>query len=124
MNDLLKNFLLVGAGGMAGSMLRYALYLLIRNHPFPMATFTVNVVGSLIIGLLIGVSSKSPGFQSLHLLLATGLCGGFTTFSAFSADNLQLLNEGRVGLMLLYAASSVLFALIATFIGYKISMAV
>ncbi len=116
----LKSFLLVGAGGMIGSMLRYACYLLIRQQNFPMATFAVNVIGSFLIGLLIGYGSRMESSQQLQLLLATGLCGGFTTFSAFSADGLKLLNEGRTGTFLLYVCSSIVFGLMATYIGYKL----
>ena len=116
---LLRNFLLVGAGGMVGSMLRYACYLLIRPGSFPLATFTVNIIGSLLIGLLIGYGSRFPS-QDVQLLLATGLCGGFTTFSALSADSLRLLNEGKTGLFILYIILSILFGILATYIGYKL----
>lgn len=117
---LLKSFLLVGAGGMAGSMLRYACYLLIRSNAFPYATFTVNIAGSFLIGLLAGYATRMPDPQNMQLLLATGLCGGFTTFSAFSADNLRLLNEGKVGMALLYTAASVMLGVLSTYLGYKL----
>ncbi|HEY0678898.1 MAG TPA: fluoride efflux transporter CrcB [Chitinophagaceae bacterium] len=118
---MLKGFLLVGAGGMLGSMLRYGCYLLIRHSSFPLATFAVNIIGSLLIGILIGYGSRAPHFYNMQLLLATGLCGGFTTFSAFSADNIRLLNEGRVMTALLYSVASVVLGIAATFAGYKIS---
>jgi fluoride exporter len=117
---LLKSFLLVGAGGMAGSMLRYACYLLIRSNAFPYATFTVNIAGSFLIGLLAGYATRMEHPQQMQLLLVTGLCGGFTTFSAFSADNLHLLNEGRTGMALLYTAASVVPGVLATYLGYKL----
>ncbi len=117
---LLKNFLLVGLGGMAGSMLRYACYVLIKPGNFPLPTFTVNIIGCFIIGLLVGYGSKFQYNTNMQLLLATGLCGGFTTFSAFSADALRLLQEGRTGTMLLYVCASVVSGLLATFAGYKL----
>ncbi|MGB8193575.1 MAG: fluoride efflux transporter CrcB, partial [Chitinophagaceae bacterium] len=109
---LLKNFLLVGLGGMAGSMLRYGVYLLIKPGVFPWATFTVNIAGSLLIGLLMGYSVRLQSPQNMQLLLATGLCGGFTTFSAFSADNVVLLKDGRIAAFFLYAAASILIGLL------------
>ncbi len=117
---LFKSFLLVGAGGMIGSMLRYGCYLLIRSASFPWATFTVNIAGSFLIGLLAGYATRMNDPQNMQLLLATGLCGGFTTFSAFSADNLRLLNEGKAGIALSYAAASIVLGVLATFLGYKL----
>lgn len=118
---LLKNFLLVGLGGMIGSMLRYACYLVFRTSSFPLATFIVNITGCFIIGLLVGYGSRNHMSSDMQLLLATGLCGGFTTFSAFSADGLKLMHEGRTGTLLLYIAASVIFGLLATFGGYKLA---
>jgi CrcB protein len=117
---MLKSFLLVGAGGMIGSMLRYACYLLIRSNTFPLATFAVNIAGSFLIGLLIGYGSRMQQAQDMQLLLATGLCGGFTTFSAFSADGLKLLEQGKTGIFLLYAGASIVFGVLATYLGYKL----
>jgi fluoride exporter len=119
---LLKNLILVGMGGMAGSLLRYACSLLLRPGSFPWATFTVNIAGSLLIGLLMGYGSRNNSSgQDLQLLLVTGFCGGFTTFSAFSADNLLLLKDGRMGMFVLYAGASVLLGLLATYVGYRIA---
>ena len=117
---MLKSFLLVGAGGMLGSMLRYGCYLLIKTAPFPLATFTVNIIGSFAIGLIAGYAARMQEPQQMLLLLATGLCGGFTTFSAFAADNLKLLNEGRIAMALTYIALSVVLGVLFTYIGYKL----
>lgn len=117
---LFKSFLLVGAGGMVGSMLRYACYLLIKQGAFPYATLTVNIAGSFLIGLLAGYATRIQQPENMLLLLATGLCGGFTTFSAFSADNLRLINEGRAGMALLYAVISVVVGVALTYTGYKL----
>lgn len=120
---LLKNFLLVGLGGMIGSMLRYACYVLIPAGAFPFATFTVNMVGSFAIGLLLGFAGRPVDQHNLQLLLATGLCGGFTTFSAFSADGVRLASEGRIGLLVLYTCASIVLGMLATYGGYKLMAA-
>lgn len=119
----MKNILLVGLGGSIGSMLRYISYLLIGSaKPFPLATLLINIAGSLIIGLVIGYSFKSQSFATnWKLFLATGICGGFTTFSSFSLENMQLLQNGRIVSFALYTLLSLLLGLAAVFIGYKIA---
>lgn len=118
---MLKNFLLVGLGGGIGSMLRYGAYRLMDTGRFPYATFTVNIAGSFIIGLVAGLSLRNAAFDSnWKLFLATGICGGFTTFSAFSMDNLQLLQNGKYGTALLYTLASIGLGLAAAFGGYKL----
>ncbi|XVJ66126.1 MAG: fluoride efflux transporter CrcB [Lacibacter sp.] len=118
---MLKNLLLVGLGGAAGSMLRSLTALWIKNNHFPLATLLVNIIGSFIIGLVIAVSLRNPSFDTnWRLFLATGICGGFTTFSAFSAENLQLIQQGRMGLFALYAVGSVLLGLGAAWLGFNL----
>ena len=84
---MFRNFLLVGAGGAAGSMARYGVgyvFSKLTTSSFPLATFTINVVGSLLIGILFGLSARNQWLQmGGMLLLASGFCGGFTTFSTF-----------------------------------------
>ena len=112
---------MVALGGMAGSVLRYGAYLLFRGPQFPYATLLVNTVGSLLIGLILGYYNKAgEADQSMHLLLATGLCGGFTTFSAFSNENYQLLNNGHYTTALLYIAATLVLGLGATATGFLI----
>ncbi|ULQ57371.1 fluoride efflux transporter CrcB [Flavihumibacter rivuli] len=116
---MLRNFLLVGLGGMTGSVLRYAFSLLFKGSTFPIATFTVNLAGSFAIGLVMAYFSRNSGTdQSLRLLLATGLCGGFTTFSTFSLENLQLLKDGQYSTALLYIAASLVVGIAATAFGF------
>lgn len=112
---MLKNFLWVGLGGAAGSMLRYAVTLLaaalqISSH---WATVTVNVVGSFLIGLLMSVCGQS----TLLLLLTVGLCGGFTTFSTFSSQSLALFQNGQPMLALAYIFGTLVFCLLAVWLG-------
>ena len=118
---MIKDFLLVGLGGALGSMLRFAAGMAIGVRTIPFATFVINIIGSFIIGLVVAFSLKNEAFAlNWRVFLATGLCGGFTTFSAFSLENLQLLQEGRLGMFALYAVSSLLFGLAAVWLGYKI----
>ena len=115
---MMKNILLVGAGGMIGSIARYLIYLLIRNTSFPVATLLVNIVGSLAIGFIAGIAMKDADFPvGWKLFLATGICGGFTTFSAFSLDNYELLQQGKTLLMIAYIISSIVLGLLLTFAG-------
>lgn len=99
----------VALGGALGSVLRYLTVLAVGG---PLATFVVNVVGSLVMGVLF--VSLAP---RLSPLLMTGVLGGFTTFSAFSLDTLRLYDGGLPGQALLYAAGSVVFSFAAVALG-------
>ena len=118
---MLKNFLLVGLGGCLGSMLRYAAWHFIKSENFPAATLLVNILGSFIIGIIIGLSMKDAGFsQSWKVFLTTGICGGFTTFSAFSIENMLMLQNGKYLLSLAYISGSILFGIAAAGAGFKL----
>lgn len=118
---LFKNVLLVGLGGALGSIARYLgqKYLTqLYPHAFPIGTFAVNVLGCFLIGLFFGLAGKYEYFTpSIRLLLMTGFCGGFTTFSAFTLEGMLLLDQQRFLIFTLYFTLSVLFGLIATFTG-------
>jgi fluoride exporter len=119
---MLKGFLLVGFGGMLGSMLRYLFTVLIKPSSFPYATFTVNIFGSLIIGLIMGFALKAGTVNdNWKLFLATGICGGFTTFSAFSLECIQLIEQQRYVAMLGYISLSIVLGLAATFAGIQLA---
>lgn len=119
---MLKNFLLVGLGGMIGSMLRYFFAVIIKPSAFPYATFAVNIIGCLLIGLIIGFGTKNGSLNDpWKLLLATGICGGFTTFSAFSLECVQLMEQQRYTAMLGYIAISIIVGLAATFAGIQLA---
>jgi len=118
---MIRNFLLVGMGGALGSMLRYGSGLLIGPKPFPLATLLINITGSFIIGVVMAYGLKNEAFaDNWKLFLATGICGGFTTFSAFSLDNLQLFQNGKFGMFTLYITSSVLLGIAAVWVGFKL----
>ncbi len=118
---MLKNFLLVGLGGAAGSMLRYVFYLFITTKQFPYATFAVNIIGSFIIGLVLALSLKDQSFNNnWKLFLATGICGGFTTFSAFSLENITLLQNEKYFTALIYIVASIVLGMVAAWLGFKL----
>lgn len=84
-----------------------------------MGTLTVNVLGSFIIGILVGISAKSDLISTdLRLFLMVGFCGGFTTFSSFSSENLMLMQNGQVFTVLIYTSLSILLGFLAVYLGY------
>lgn len=121
---MIKNLLLVGLGGGLGSIARYLCQRWFAlNHPghFPWGTFAVNITGCLLIGIFWGLTFKSfAGNEHWKLFLMTGICGGFTTFSAFTLEGTGLLKEQRIDLFFLYTAGSVLLGLLATYLGMKL----
>lgn len=116
-----KNILLVVAGSATGGVLRYLLtiYFIAKEwNKFPWATFTVNILGCFIIGVVYALTEKTAtGSHHIRLLLTTGFCGGFTTFSAFAYENLQLFKLETSGTALLYICLSVVLGITATFLG-------
>jgi fluoride exporter len=118
---MLKNFLLVGLGGALGSALRYAAYLLLPVKTFPWPTLVVNIIGSFVMGIVISLSIKNQDFlNNWKLFLATGICGGFTTFSAFSAENVALLQNGKYTIALTYILLSIVLGLTSAWLGFKL----
>ncbi len=118
---MVRQLLLVGMGGALGSMLRYGAALLVRTAGFPWATFLVNIAGSLLIGVFMGFfQEENSGHASWKLFLATGICGGFTTFSTFSVENLRLLQEGKWGLAGGYILLSLCLGIAATWLGFRL----
>jgi CrcB protein len=113
----MKQLVLVGLGGFAGSVLRYLVHLWSINWVanFPSGTMMVNIVGSLIIGILAGLMIKSE--QSLYALLVVGFCGGFTTFSTFAMDGLKLMKAEMWGTFFTYAGISIIGGFAAVILG-------
>lgn len=117
----MNHVILVFLGGGTGAALRHFAngYLLrLLGAGFPYGTIFVNIVGSLLMGLLIGWITKRTGTSTeIRLLLATGFLGGFTTFSAFSLDVANLWERGAPGLAFGYAIASVMISILALFFG-------
>jgi len=118
----MKQLLLVGFGGFIGSILRYLVSKLNLYWHFlslPIGTLSVNILGSFIIGLLVGVSTKSEIISpDLRLFLMVGFCGGFTTFSSFSNENMMLIQNGQIFTAILYTGLSIFLGFIAVYLGY------
>lgn len=121
---MIRNILLVGAGGGLGSIARYLCQRwFIANHAtaFPWATFAVNISGCFLIGIFWGISFRTfAENESWKLFLMTGICGGFTTFSAFTLEGIGLIKEQKLALFFMYVAASVVTGLFATYLGMKI----
>jgi CrcB protein len=125
MNSLLA-FLAVGAGGAIGSMLRYAVTLVVveRIGPgFPWHTVLINVAGSFLIGVIaVYAQSSSVGISPVVSAFAVvGVLGGFTTFSTFSYDTVTLFSDGAGGLALAYCAGSVILGVVAAVAGMSLT---
>ena len=116
---MIRNLLLVALGGAGGSVLRYMLSNI--NTSFPWGTFAVNVLGSFLIGLLVGLMSKGVLSPEMKLLLVTGFCGGFTTFSTFANESFSMMKAGDVLLTALYVGASVIIGILAVWGGMMLS---
>ncbi|MHA7772417.1 fluoride efflux transporter CrcB [Roseibium sp. M-1] len=121
----MKHLLLVMLGGGFGAGGRHLVSLMalrLFGPGFPVGTLTVNVVGSLVMGLFIGwlVKHETGNLQDLRYLVATGFLGGFTTFSAFSLDTSVLWERGDTHLAMIYILASVVLSILAVFAGLMI----
>ena len=120
----MKSFLLVFLGGGLGSALRYLVASAMTQYSkvLPFGTFTVNIIGCLLIGLILGYAQKENTLTSNQtLLLATGFCGGFTTFSAFANENLELIKNGEIFNFSIYTITSILVGILAVLIGFYLT---
>ena len=123
-----RDILLVGLGGFAGSVARYLVSVIVASQTafvFPLATFLVNVVGCFFIGILFQTAERGEILSTeLRLLLMTGFCGGFTTFSAFSVENVQLLQKGEFAFAAGNIILSIAVGIAATWFGITLVRAV
>lgn len=120
----MKALLMVFLGGGLGSVTRYLISrtLNLARFPFPLGTFSVNIVGSLLLGFILGIALKTGQLSNNSVLfLATGFCGGFTTFSTFAFENQQLLKSGDYFNFALYTFGSILIGVMAVFVGLYLS---
>ena len=122
---MVKTLLLVGLGGAIGSIFRYITHWLTSKYfqsSFPISTFLVNILGSLLIGLFIGYLGKYyPENHPLKFLLIIGFCGGFTTFSSFALENYNLLQNNNQITAYIYMATSIILTISAVGFGNYLS---
>lgn len=121
---MLKTVLLIGTGGFIGSVSRFLVqewFVQVSDSKIPWGTFTANILGSLIIGIIYAIVQKQ-GFLSheIKLLIAVGFCGGFTTFSSFAAENLNLLKDGAYLPFAFYTLLSVASGLLMVWVGMSL----
>ena len=116
----------IAAGGALGSIARYLIGTLVatRAPGFPWATLLINVTGSLLFAFLFAALTSPAQSPALRAGLTTGFCGGYTTFSTFSYETFALLEDGEWTRAGLYAALSVVLALVATIIGFMVARGV
>jgi len=125
---MIKSVLIVGLGGFIGTTLRYLVSRYFQLHVvsvFPWGTFTVNIIGSFIIGILFGLSEKGDFLSTeWRLFLTVGICGGFTTYSTFSNDAFILLQNNEFFRFATYSGLSFILGLFAVFFGRLIMKAI
>jgi len=119
---MIRDIIFVGAGSALGGMVRFLVnrgVTFFFSYPFPLATFIVNISGSFLIGYLYSAALKNEWLTTPALLfLVTGICGGYTTFSAFTYENLMLIRNGQAPLSMIYILASVVLGIGAALLGF------
>ena len=118
----LKALLFVFLGGGIGSIIRYLMSVVMSpiSQKFPFATLLTNIISCVLLGFIVGLSLKNSLSNEMKLFLMVGLCGGFSTFSTFSAESYQMFNVGNGLLAILYMGASFLICLLAIYLGVKL----
>ena len=116
-----RNVLFVAIGGMLGSVLRFLLSSLVVSFlpfSFPFGPFVVNLIGCFVMGAVVGLAEHSPSFNhTWRMFLTAGFCGGFTTFSAFAFENVELLLDKNYGIFAAYSVASFVICIGAALVG-------
>ncbi|WP_411823950.1 fluoride efflux transporter CrcB [Leptospira sp. 'Mane'] len=121
---MFKDILFIGLGGFAGTIGRYALSTMINQQmkSFLLGTFAVNAIGSLLIGIIYGLGESRDWMNpQTRTLLASGFCGGFTTFSAFAFENVRLIESNSFLGSIAYMIASVSVCILVGYIGYQLT---
>ena len=116
----MQHLLLVFIGGGLGSLCRYALSRWITQVSFPYATFAANVLSCIVLGVVLGLSLKNSVGADARVLIVTGFCGGFSTFSTFTYETLDLLQKGDYLTAFSYILFSLLVCLICVYLGMRL----
>ena len=120
----IRLIIIVGAGSFLGGITRYVVSQFMDGKfpgVFPYGTLTINILGCLLIGVLFGFLEKTMLNQEWRIFLATGILGGFTTFSAFSIETYNLIREGHSWMAVLYVLASVVAGLMLTVLGFYLA---
>jgi fluoride exporter len=125
---MIRTLLIVGTGGFIGTVLRYLVQVYaekLMNSTFPLGTLLVNVAGSFLIGIIYAFAEKGNLMNSeWRIFLAVGICGGFTTFSTFAMDNLNLMKDNSLLQLMLYAGGSLFLGIMAVYLGIILTRAI
>jgi len=118
---MIRTLLIVGTGGFIGTVLRYLVQVYaekLMNSTFPLGTLLVNIAGSFLIGVIYAFAEKGNLMNSeWRIFLAVGICGGFTTFSTFAMDNLNLMKDNSLLQLMLYTGGSLFLGIMAVYLG-------
>lgn len=122
---MIRNILFVAIGGMLGSVGRFLLSTLVVGllpYTFPFGTFAVNIIGCFVMGAVVGLAERYPWFHhEWRMFLTAGFCGGFTTFSAFAFENVELLLDKNYGTFAAYSTTSFVLCVLAALAGLMLT---
>lgn len=117
---MFRTILFVGAGGFIGSVMRYLLQVFVENRmlsTFPLGTMIANIAGSFLIGIVFALAEKQIMNSDWRLFMSVGICGGFTTFSAFAFNNFNMIKEHTWNQLLLNVSGNLILGVFAVYLG-------
>jgi CrcB protein len=117
---MFRTVIIVGTGGFIGSVMRYLLQVFIENKllsTFPLATMIANIIGSFIIGVVFALAEKSLMNSDWRIFMSVGICGGFTTFSAFAFNNFNMIKEHTWNQLFLNIGGTMILGILAVYLG-------